>query len=142
MAEYARGNSGNRKQRREREREVKALSDLIKLHVLACLWQQVYAELKAQEGSITGSLARGTLRLLESNLSVAAGKAFTQWSVVPVEKYVRQLRDGIRLEEACMGDVGAKAGTSAPHAKLEEETERFHCKDGCDPVNDIEKTQS
>ncbi|QDZ23228.1 hypothetical protein A3770_10p57460 [Chloropicon primus] len=124
------GTTGRRRRERWREREVHALCDAIKLHVLARLWEKVYSGLKrSDEDSIKGSLASGILDLLESNLSVATGKAFTQWSVVPVQKYIRQLRDAMRLEDACGagGRTGGRGGQGHGrhgHASfLEEETE-------------------
>ena len=124
LADYENGgsaSSGRRRRSRKREREVRALCDAIKLHVLARLWQKVYGLLRAGEDqSISGSLAGGVLDLLESNLSVATGSAFTQWSVLPVKKYVRQLRDGLRLEEACRRGAG---GQRANRSGISDETE-------------------
>ena len=78
---YQAGGSGRRKSRkrtRRRERETRALCDAIKLQVLAALWRHTYTHLKTEKDSIILSLAHAALSLLETNLSVNAGKEFTE----------------------------------------------------------------
>ena len=104
LADYENGgsaSSGRRRRSRKREREVRALCDAIKLHVLARLWQKVYGLLRAGEDqSISGPLP-GVCWTSLNQTSRCHRLCFHQWSVLPVKKYVRQLRDGLRLEEAC-----------------------------------------
>ena len=112
-----------------KRRETRALCDAIKLHVLACLWHNVYANVKngvsvgggKGKSSVTlaHSLAESTLQLLESNLSLhlhgnGNGSGVGEHTILgsrwnssssPVAKYVRLLREGMNLEEVCASSV-------------------------------------